>query len=42
MFAFPTRGYSEHLFGEISSPGVEGFSSFHVILHTMSPLIPRR
>lgn len=25
---------------EISSTGVEGFSSFHIILRTMSPLIP--
>src|SRR5713226_2268440 len=27
MPAFPTHGYSRHLFGEISSPGTEGFSS---------------
>jgi hypothetical protein len=42
MPAFPTRGYGRHLLDEISSPGTEGFSSFHIILHTMSPLIPRR
>jgi hypothetical protein len=42
MPAFPTHGYSRHLLGEISSPGTEGFSSFHIFLHTMSPLIPRR
>src|SRR5271157_825759 len=40
--AFPTRGYSSRLFGEISSPGTEGFSSWHILLLTMSPLIPRR
>jgi hypothetical protein len=39
---FPTQGYSKRLFGEISSPGTEGFSSWHIHLHTMSPLIPRR
>jgi hypothetical protein len=27
MPALPTRGYSRHLFDEISSPGIEGFSS---------------
>jgi hypothetical protein len=37
MPAFPTHGYSRHLLGEISSPGTEGFSSFHIFLHTMSP-----
>jgi hypothetical protein len=42
MPAFPTHGYSRHLLDEISSPGTEGFSSFHIILYTMSPLIPRR
>jgi hypothetical protein len=52
MPALPTHGYSQHLLDEISSPGTEGFSSFHIILHTialkrdssaaMSPLIPRR
>jgi hypothetical protein len=42
MPAFPTHGYGRHLLGEISSPGIEGFSSFHIFLHTMSPLIPRR
>jgi hypothetical protein len=42
MLAFPTHGYGKHLLDEISSPGIEGFSSFHTILHTMSPLIPRR
>jgi hypothetical protein len=42
MLAFPTHGYSDHLFDELSSPGIEGFSSFHIILHTMSPLLPRR
>ena len=42
MPALPTRGYSRQLLDEISSPGTEGFSSFHIILHTMSPLIPRR
>jgi hypothetical protein len=31
-----------HLLDEFSSPGTEGFSSFHIFLHTMSPLIPRR
>src|SRR6266851_3058556 len=35
-------GYSLHLLDEFSSPGTEGFSSFHIVLHTMSPLIPRR
>lgn len=38
----PDRSYSRNLLGKISSPGIEGFSSFHIILHTMSPLIPRR
>jgi hypothetical protein len=42
MPALPDRGYSRHLFGEFSSPGIEGFSSFHIVLHIMSPLIPRR
>ena len=42
MPAFPTHGYSRHLLDKLSSPGTEGFSSFHIILHTMSPLIPRR
>src|ERR1017187_4001317 len=40
--AFPTRGYSSRLLGEISSPGAEGFSSCHILLLTMSSLIPRR
>src|ERR1700683_1990784 len=34
MPAFPTRGYSRHPFDEVSSPGSEGFSSFHTVLHT--------
>ena len=38
----PTRGYSLNLLDGISPPDTEGFSSFHIILHTMSPLIPRR
>jgi hypothetical protein len=42
MPALPTRGYSGHLLGELSSPGIEGFSSFHIVLRIMSPLIPRR
>jgi hypothetical protein len=42
MLAFPTHGYSEHLLDELSSSDIEGFSSFHIILHTMSPLLPRR
>ena len=42
MPALPTHGYSRDLFGEISSSGTDGFSSFHIVLHTMSPLIPRR
>src|ERR1019366_1904691 len=40
--AFPTRGYSSRLLDEISSPGAEGFSSCHILLLTMSSLIPRR
>jgi hypothetical protein len=40
--AFFRSLYSRHLLDELSSPGTEGFSSFHIILHTMSPLIPRR
>jgi hypothetical protein len=40
--AFPTRGYCSRLLDEISSPDAEGFSSFHILLLTMSPLIPRR
>jgi hypothetical protein len=39
---FPTHGYGQHLLDEISSPDIEGFSSFHVFYRTMSPLIPRR
>jgi hypothetical protein len=39
---FPTHGYGQHLLDEISSPGIKGFSSFHVFFHTMSSLIPRR
>jgi hypothetical protein len=42
MAALPTHGYNSHLLGELSSPDAEGFSSFHIFLHTMSPLIPRR
>jgi hypothetical protein len=40
--AFPTHGYGQRLLDELSSPDIEGFSSFHVFFHTMSPLIPRR
>ena len=40
--ALPTRGYSSRLLDEISSPGTEGFSSCHILLLTMLPLIPRR
>lgn len=40
--AFPTRGYSSRLLDEGSSPDAEGFSSCHLLLITMSPLIPRR
>src|ERR1039457_6292040 len=40
--ALPTRGYSSRLLDEISSPGAEGFSSCHILLLTMSSLIPRR
>ena len=39
---FPTHGYGQHLLDEISSPDIEGFSSFHIFSHTLSPLIPRR
>jgi hypothetical protein len=40
--AFPTHGYGEHLLDELSSPGIKGFSSFHVFSRTLSPLLPRR
>jgi hypothetical protein len=40
--ALPTRGYSSRLLDEISSPDAEGFSSCHILLLTMSSLIPRR
>jgi hypothetical protein len=40
--AFPVQGYGQRLLDEISSPDIEGFSSFHVFIHTLSPLIPRR
>src|ERR1700733_11708469 len=40
--ALPTHGFSSRLRDEISSPGAEGFSSFHILLLTMSSLIPRR
>ena len=39
---FPTRGYTQSLFDEISSPGPQGLSSFRISLRSMSPLIPRR
>jgi hypothetical protein len=40
--AFPTHGYGCCLLDELSSPDIEGFSSFHVFGRTMSSLIPRR
>ena len=33
---------AQSLLEEISSPDIEGFSSFHVFIRTLSPLIPRR
>jgi hypothetical protein len=40
--AFPVQGYGRCLLDELSSPDIEGFSSFHVFIRTLSPLIPRR
>ena len=39
---FPTHGYGLRLLDGIYPPDIEGFSSFHVFTHTLSPLIPRR
>jgi len=38
----PVQGYKQGLFVEVSSTGIEDFSSFHIPLRSMSPLIPRR
>jgi hypothetical protein len=40
--AFPVQGYGRRLLDGISPPDIEGFSSFHVFIRTLSPLIPRR
>jgi hypothetical protein len=39
---FPVQGYDRGLLDGISPPDIEGFSSFHVFIRTLSPLIPRR
>src|ERR1019366_10124870 len=40
--AFPVQGYGQGLLDGISPPDIEGFSSFHVFIRTLLPLIPRR
>lgn len=42
MSTFSNRGYSRHLLDGISPPDAEAFSSFHAILRTILPLIPRQ
>jgi hypothetical protein len=39
---FPTHGYGAGLLDGLSPPDTAGFSSFHVFIRTLSPLIPRR
>src|SRR5450759_1892179 len=36
--AFPVQGYGQCLLDELSPPDIEGFSSFHIFIRTLSPV----